>query len=127
MTKNSHRFQVSKWLDIYKRFQAASYSQIVAFLNKNQSYFFFFIFEHYSVKINFLSFFSSSGTQNFQHLFGCHTIGIISSFNISLSSLWFSNSIYQAKNLIIFYDSQKKLSWLEKNLKQYAWQRSCSD
>ena len=57
---------------------------------------------HYSVKIAFICFFSSSEIRKFYHLVGCHAIRINYSFNPFSSDLRFSNLICQVKRLAIF-------------------------
>ena len=53
-----------------------------------------------SVKIGFISFFSSPDMQNFHHVLGCQAVGINYSLIIFLSVLLSSNLICQAKILI---------------------------
>ena len=57
--------------------------------------------KHYSVKIGFIYFFSSSDKQKFPHLLESHAIGITSSLIFFLSALRFLNLLCQAKRLII--------------------------
>ena len=70
-----------------------------------------------SRNIGSISFFSLSDMHQSHHLLECYTTGINFSHNSFLSSLRFLNLIWLTK----------KLSWLDWKLKQFAWQRSCSD
>ena len=56
--------------------------------------------KHYSVKIGSISFLLSSSKQKFYHLLRCHAIDINSLLKSFLSTLRFSNLIWQAKRLI---------------------------
>ena len=87
-------FSVPKWQDINKDFWSISNISVAKCFNATDA--------HYSVKIVFICFFSSSEMQKFYHLLGCHVIRINSSFNSFLSDLRFSNLICQVKRLAIF-------------------------
>ena len=56
-------------------------------------------FHNFSINIGSIPFFSSFGMQKSNHLLGCHSIGIYTSFNSFLSVLRFSNLICLTKKL----------------------------
>ena len=69
------------------------------------------LLKYYSVKIGYISFFSSSDTHQPHHLLRCHVTGINSSFNSFLSALRFPNIVCQAKSLIRTMVSRSSSSW----------------
>ena len=81
--------------------------------------------KHYSGKIGSIPFFSSWNMQKLHHLSGCHAIVINSSLLFFSIALCFSYLMCHGHSLTIWLT--KKLSWWDWKLKQFAWQKSCSD
>ena len=81
--------------------------------------------KHYSGKIGSIPFFSSWNVQKLHHLLGCHAIAINSSLLFFSIALCFSYLMCHGHSLTIWLT--KKLSWWDWKLKQFAWQKSCSD
>ena len=79
----------------------------------------------YILKALIIFFFSSSDMQKIDHLLGCSAIDINSSSNFFFKFFAFSNLICQDfyRLQLKTISSTKKLYWLEKKLKQYAWKK----